>query len=273
MTDGMTGSDNYVSRPDGRIYYHKVGEGEPVIFMHSSGGSGWTWRHVIPIVAEHFTCLNIDLPGFDHSDIPPRQYSIEDYARAIVDVLDGAGLQKTHIIGDHTGSHIALALAANFPDRVNRMVLDGLPYWNKERGRIVWERSMVPGFTDTTSYDVPVSPLTTWEAALNRNPNQDRESWERSEAIKKKSRLWMRYTEEANTQFEGELAGPKVKAPTLLVFGEKDALRRGEARAHDGIKGSFHKVFPGVAGTAHGSKPEEFARLAVDFLSDREIEP
>jgi pimeloyl-ACP methyl ester carboxylesterase len=116
-----------------------------------------------------------------------------------------------------------------------------------------------------------VSPLTTWEAAIARNPNQDRESWERSEAIKQKSRLWMRYTEEANTLFDSEAAGPKVQTPTLVIYGEGDALRRGEPRAREGMPGCVIKVIPGVSGAAHSSKPAEFAELAVDFLAGREI--
>lgn len=60
---------HYVSRKDGRVYYDKRGSGKPLIFLHAVGLSGWSWRRVIDSFAEHFTCYNIDLPGYDHSDV------------------------------------------------------------------------------------------------------------------------------------------------------------------------------------------------------------
>jgi pimeloyl-ACP methyl ester carboxylesterase len=82
----------------------------------------------------------------------------------------------------------------------------------------------------------------------------------------------MRYTEEANTLFNSEEAGPRVKAPALLIYGEGDPLRRGEPRAREGIPGCIIKVFPGVPGAAHSSRPAEFGQLAVDFLAGRTID-
>ena len=261
------GTEHYISREDGRVYYHRVGRGEPIVFLHAVGLSGWSWRKTIDAFARHFTCHNIDMPGFDHSDIPPRKYSIEDYTRAIVDVLDGIALERTHIVADHTGSMVAVDLAANHPHRVNRMVLDGLPYWNKERGRAYFEKSFAPQHTDTSSYDVPVAPMLTWEEAVAQSPtNLDRELWEKREEIKGKSRLWIRFSQEANTSYDMDWAGPRVKSPTLLVYGESDVPRFWGELAHAEIEGSILKVFPGASGSAHHHDPEEFVRLALDFL-------
>ena len=272
----MTGTEHYVSRADGRVYYYKVGEGEPLILLHNIELSGFTWENVIDKLAEHFTCYNIDLPGHDHSDIPPQQYSIEDYTQAFVDVLDDAGLAQVDIVASHGGCVMALDLAATYPQRVKRMILDGLPYWNRERGRIVWERFWVPRFKDTTSYDVPVYALTTWEEAVQENPNLIRERWEKTEALKRKGRYWMRLTAEAMCSYDIEATGPKVKAPTLLLYGEGDPLRRGEQRANEGIKGSTLKVVPGPQVPPHEHRlvevhirePEEFARMAIEFLRE-----
>ena len=40
----MLGTDHYIYRRYGRVYVHKMGGGEPVIFLHAVGLSGWTWR-------------------------------------------------------------------------------------------------------------------------------------------------------------------------------------------------------------------------------------
>ncbi|MBI2165162.1 MAG: alpha/beta hydrolase [Chloroflexi bacterium] len=261
----MLGTDHYVYRKDGRVYLYRVGRGEPVIFLHNFELSGYIWAKALDRFAQHFTCYNIDLPGHDRSDIPPRTYWLEDYARAIVDVLDACGIERAHIVGSHGGCVVGIDMAVAYPNRVNKLVFDGLPYWNKERGRTVFEKWWMPMFTDTTSYDVPVIPLKTWEEVSRHNPHLERDHWERQEEIARKSRRWIRDSFQAMTTYDVEAAGPRVKAPTLLIYGERDALRRGEQRAKEGIKSSTLVVVPGV-GAPHNDSPDEFVRLAHDFL-------
>ena len=269
MATVLTRTEHYVSRSDGKIYYYKVGRGEPLVFLHNVDLSGFVWGKVIDKFAEHFTCYSIDLPGHDHSDIPPRQYSVEDYTKAIVDVLDGANVGQTNLLGSHGGAAVSFDLAATHPGRVNKLVVEGLPYWNKERGRILWEKYWLPSFTDTTSYDIPVAPLATWEEAVEKNPNLDRKFWERADAISRRSGRWISLTFQALSRYDAEANAPKIKAPTLLIYGEHDPLRRAEQRVLDGIKGSVLKVVNGTQSQPHWDKPEEFFKLAIDFLQAR----
>ena len=274
MTTGLTRTEHYVPREDGKVYYQKVGRGEPLIFLHNMAGSGWAFRKVIDQLAAHFTCYNIDLPGYDHSDIPSRQYSIDDFTQAIVDVLDSLGIGRTDVLAAHTGATIAVALASQHPHRVRRMVLDGLPYWTKEVGQLLWEKVWLPQFTDKTSYDIPVSPLTTWEEAVKQNPDRNREVWEQMEEIQRRSRRWTALVAESMCNYDVEAASPKVTASTLLIYGEKDDLRRGEEKAKAAIKGSIHKVVVAKSSgavvhsdsPAHVDNPEELTKLALDFL-------
>ena len=96
-------------------------------------------------LAEHVTCYVLDLPGYDHSDTPTRRYWVEDFATAVLDVMDSAGLDKVSTIGAHTGAIISVDLAISHPQRVRSMVMDGLPYWNKESGRLIFEKAISPG--------------------------------------------------------------------------------------------------------------------------------
>ena len=268
MTSPDGSTDHYVSREDGSVYYTKLGQGDPLVFLHSIGLSGWSWRKVIGAFAQHFTCYNVDLPGFDHSDIPPRQYSVEDYTQAILDVLDSGGIAQTSIVGNHTGAIVAVELAGRFPHRVRRLVLDGLPYWNRERGLAYFEKNFIPQYTATTSYGIPVLPLLTVEEAMARAPSPipNRDLWEKRIEIRSKSRLWMRLSQESNTNFDMEVASAKVKAPTLLIYNERDLQAFGGDRAKKGIAGALFKLLQGAQAEPHEDKPEKFTRLALDFL-------
>lgn len=281
----MLGTEHYIYRPDGRIYVYKVGRevyvdgpasrqhglptsGEPVVFLHPMGASGQVWEAVVDLMAERFVCYVVDSPGHGHSDVPPQKYWIEDYTQAVLDVLDGLRLSQASFIGDHTGAMIALELAVKRPERVKRLVLDGLPYWNQERGQIIWQKFYLPQYTDESAYHVPVAPLVAGEEAEagSELTDQTREVFEEA---RQKDRLWHRYSQEANTSYDTEAAGPRVKTPTLLIYGEGDVLRRGEERAHRDIEGSVLKVVPGASGAAHREKPQEFARLATAFLQQK----
>ncbi|MBI2165493.1 MAG: alpha/beta hydrolase [Chloroflexi bacterium] len=264
MVATLQGTDHYVYRPDGQVYYYKVGKGEPLILLHNFGFSGFMWRKMIDKLAQHFTCYNVDLPGWDHSQIPRRKYMVPDFTRAVLDVMDIAGIRSTDILAHAGGAMVALDLAANYPDRVKKLVLDGLPYWDLEHGRIIWERTFVPQFTDTTAYSVPVHSLTTWEQAVKANPNLDREHWEKNEAIKRRSRRWTRTGYWALSNYDNQAMGPKVKAPTLLIYGERSPHRRVEQVAHETIKGSALAVVPGVVFAF--DRPEELTKLTLDFL-------
>ncbi len=266
MATSMKGSEHYVSRPDGRVYYYKVGLGEPLLLLHPINNSGWCWRNVIDRLAEHFTCYNVDLPGFDNSDIPPGKYSVEDFVQATVDVLESAGIKHTSILATHTGAMVSVVLAATYPQRVKRMVFDALPYWSEEEGRAYLEKFIRPQFTDTISYDIPVAPMITWEEAAQNNTNLTKERWEKTEEIKGKSRRWTRLCYEAITNFNMHEYGPKLKVPTLIMFGDGERIRFGEQLANKDIKGSILHVVEGCPGAVHEFKPEELLRLALPFL-------
>ena len=262
-----TGTHHYVRREDGSVYYVKTGQGEPLIFLHALSGGGRSWSKIVPYFAPHFTCLNIDLPGFDHSDIPPRAYNCEDYTAAVLDVLKSAGIAKTNIVSGHFGADIALELAANHPEVVNKVVMDGLPYWNQRRGQVVWERSASLNKTDTTSYDVPVAPLTPWEDAKAANPDLAWETWEKGNELFRRSRRWASLSEEkALCAYDGEAVAGKVTAPVLLLYGEADPLRRAEERARNDIKGSTYKLIEGASMVHTHPNPEVLVGAALPFL-------
>ena len=84
--------------------------------------------------------------------------------------IDSLGLEQVNLVGDHTGALLSIVLAGSYPDRVKRVVLDGLPCWDSKKGKAIWERFFLTRFTDTTSYHLSVDPLITWEEAKALGP-------------------------------------------------------------------------------------------------------
>jgi len=73
---------------------------------------------------------------------PPRQYEIIDHARTVISFMDSLGIKKASIAGQFFGAEIAVELAVNWPDRINKVILAGAEFWKKIR---------LPTFTNPTT--------------------------------------------------------------------------------------------------------------------------
>ena len=99
--------------------------------------------HMTPLAADSFTPLlsrlgserltiAVDTPGYGNSCAPPTPPSIADYAIAISEVVDSLQLESIDVLGNHTGSKIALELARQRPALVRRLILMGLSVTTEE---------------------------------------------------------------------------------------------------------------------------------------------
>jgi pimeloyl-ACP methyl ester carboxylesterase len=109
--------------------YLEAGEGTAVVLIHGSG-PGVTayanWRLVIPALAEDFHVIAPDMVGFGFTERPDDvSYGVQTWADQTVGLMDSLGIQKAHLIGNSFGGAIALRIASQHPDRVDRMVLMG----------------------------------------------------------------------------------------------------------------------------------------------------
>jgi pimeloyl-ACP methyl ester carboxylesterase len=122
------------SRPDSATL-----DRTPLVCLHQSPGSGIEYRTFQRVMAEDRPVLCPDTAGYGSSDGPDEAPAIDDYASALGDALLDLGYGRSgsgpvDLLGFHTGNFIALALAAQRPDLVRRLVMPGMPYFPaKER--------------------------------------------------------------------------------------------------------------------------------------------
>jgi len=67
----------------------------------------------------------VDLIGCGGSGAPPEGVTVRDLAESVVGVMDSLGIEKAHVLGNHTGATVSVELAAGWPERVDRLVLFG----------------------------------------------------------------------------------------------------------------------------------------------------
>jgi pimeloyl-ACP methyl ester carboxylesterase len=119
--------------PPLKLYAEEAGAGPPVVLLHGLGGSGYTWRYMVPGLARSHRVIAIDLKGFGRSDKPADQrYAAVDQAAYVRAFLERRGLRGITLAGHSFGGAVALAVTMEFnrqgqADRVARLVLMDTP--------------------------------------------------------------------------------------------------------------------------------------------------
>lgn len=116
------------------VRVQEVGEGPPILFLHGASNAGSSWADLV-VRLEGFRCLMVDKPGTGLSDPFPHRFSFESlqgFAESyVVDLLDGLGLERAHVVSTSYGGYAALHSAAAHPERIDRMVefgwMTGMP--------------------------------------------------------------------------------------------------------------------------------------------------
>jgi len=134
----------YVDTAHGQIHYQSDGSGEPVLLLHRTPYSSDEYALVTPLLGKKYRAIAMDTLGYGNSDTPPHRYSMSDYARSVIDFLDALGINRTSLVGEHTGAGIAAEVAASYPDRVDRLILSGFPLFTEEE-LVTRRKGQVPG--------------------------------------------------------------------------------------------------------------------------------
>jgi 3-oxoadipate enol-lactonase len=94
-----------------------------LIFIHSLGLDRQLWAAQAAALQDRHRVLRVDLRGHGRSGVSTGAYSIEQLARDVLAVMDHAELERAHLCGISIGGGIAQWLAAEAPQRVDRLIL------------------------------------------------------------------------------------------------------------------------------------------------------
>ena len=115
----------YAQAEDGvRLYYEEAGEGVPVVFVHEFAGDHRSWEPQMRFFSRRHRCITYSARGYPPSDVPAEvaRYSQARAAADIAAVMDGAGIERAHVVGLSMGAFATLlgglprGLLGFFPD-------------------------------------------------------------------------------------------------------------------------------------------------------------
>jgi pimeloyl-ACP methyl ester carboxylesterase len=159
-------TDTFTSRyvDTGELRLHAVigGDGPPLLLVHGWPQTWYAWRMLMPTLAQDFQVIAVDQRGIGLSDKPQDGYDTGTLARDLVALMEALGHQRFALYGTDTGMPIAYALAADHPDRLERLVVSEAP---------------LPGVTPSPPLLLP-PPLNArlWHLAFNQLPAEVNEA-------------------------------------------------------------------------------------------------
>jgi haloalkane dehalogenase len=136
---GLPGYDfePHYAEVDGGLRVHYLDEGPAqgpvVLLMHGEPSWSFLYRHMIPVLADAgLRCVAPDLVGFGRSDKPAKRsdYTYAGHVEWMRELLfDHVGIEGATLVGQDWGGLVGLRLAAEHPDRFDRVVVanTGLP--------------------------------------------------------------------------------------------------------------------------------------------------
>lgn len=130
----------WIDTSAGKIFVRVGGNGEPLLLLHGHPQSNVMWHRVAPMLAERFTLIIADLPGYGWSAAPRADarhapYSKRAMAMAMVQVMEALGFVHFRLAGHDRGGRVGYRLALDHPGRIEALaVLDIITTWD------MWQR-------------------------------------------------------------------------------------------------------------------------------------
>jgi pimeloyl-ACP methyl ester carboxylesterase len=118
----------FVNVAHGQVHYRYAGHGPAVLLLHDSPRSSVMHTPMLRSLANQFTAIAFDTPGYGLSTPLPAtpRPEIPDFAAALAAACAALGIERCPVYGFHTSSKITLQYAIDHPDRVALAIIDGL---------------------------------------------------------------------------------------------------------------------------------------------------
>jgi len=113
-----------------RMAYQRSGAGEPLLLVHGITTYSFLWRNIIPLLADRFDVIALDLLGCGDSDKPlDVSYALKDHAEYLRAFVDALGLCTCHFVGHDLGGGIGQIFAVRHPELLHDLtVINSVAY-------------------------------------------------------------------------------------------------------------------------------------------------
>ncbi len=253
----------------GYIHWRACGSGPVVMVSHINQQSGALMVELLQALGAHFRAVAIDYPSHGHSDHIDWQPAIEDYARSVIEVMDALGIARASALGEAVGAAVSIALAGQWPERIDKAVLINTPYFNdaetarRDIADIAKVRpSDATGFPAPRTIEfllkedpahAPIAPTQSWMDRINTAQVEiGRDRWQAMQALAK---------------FDTLAGMAALKCPALMLYGEHFIYGKHKALLQSKCPHARVEIVPGGRFCMSWERASEIAEQARAFLT------
>ena len=271
------------SDPDGRIaeiggvevYYKDQGQGPAILMIHGSRSTLRTWDRIAPELVDRYRVIRYDLPPHGLSGSVSEE-AAERLEPAIftAGLLDHLGVDQVTCVGVSSGGTTCMYFAAAYPDRVNRLIMSNSPSDPVRTDHMVFTPEFAKALEEFTETGFESEFfINTFLDFYSGDPQRiseqtRREYYDFNRRVTEANRTALIGIVEDHQKARKAMAG--VRAPTLLIWGGRDALL---IPAAAGILGDYLEntqvstVFmPDVGHYPPLESPLRFAKIVAAYI-------
>jgi len=197
-----------------KMYYEVHGTGEPLILLHGGLGSSDMFSEIMPLLSKKRQVIAVDLQAHGRTADINRPLSYKAMADDVAALIHSLNIEKADVMGYSVGGEVALRTAIQHPEVVKKLVIVSATF-----SRDGWYPEIVAGMTKMGA-DSAASMKQTPMYQLYAHTAPRPEDW---------PVLHTKLGEMFRKDYDWSKDVPAIKAPTLLVFGDADAVRTAHA--------------------------------------------
>jgi pimeloyl-ACP methyl ester carboxylesterase len=250
-----------------RISYDMAGHGPPVLLLHGFFCDRSAWRTQLAGLSDEFTVVTPDLPGCGESSDPPEQFPMSAYASCLLAFIRRLGFDRPNVVGLSLGSVVAQELYRLQPKLPAKLVLaSAYAGWHGSLPADVVQQRL--DMTIGQTYLPAEQWVGNWVKGLLSESAPAHLAELVATMVSRFHPVGARAMTRAGAEADTRDVLPKIKVPTLLIYGDKD-VRSPLTVAHEIhrlIPASKLVVIPGVGHLCNVEAPDRFNAEVRRFL-------
>ena len=242
--------------------------GFPLVLLHGYADSWHSFERVLPHLPESIRVFALTQRGHGDASRPTPGYQLRDFTTDLVAFMESLHLNAAVIAGGSSGGLVARRFVIDHPQLTLGLVLIGSPLTLKDKPDVLklWH-STISKLTD------PIDPEFVHEfieSSFSQSVPQAFIETLTKESLKVPARIW-------KSTFEGLIEDnsseelDKIKAPTLVIWGDKDTIipRSDQETFTSLIADSRLIVYPGAGHALYCEEPNRIASDLTVFIKDK----
>jgi len=198
---------------------NKVGEKNPIVFIHGVGLTKEIWKPQINFFKDYNT-LTYDLLGHGKTPLNKSQLSFDDFSNQLFNLINELNFNKIHLVGFSLGALIARHFSAKHNDRLSSLIIHGSIYKRtEEQKRVVRNRFEVAKTNRPASKQTAIRRWLS-ENFIKKNPDVYKKIYSILE--KNNHKDFLKCYEIFVNYIDDDSILKKIKVNTLITTGEND---------------------------------------------------